>query len=108
MKLVTATALQVESNRVPICFADVCQFHPGVPVFHDALKGWSCCPKRSTDFTEFLNIPVSFVKVFRRFLFVTLRSEALIKFHQVSFFIFALHSFTARIVCFVEVKNSES
>ena len=38
---------------------DSCQFHPGVPVFHDALKGWSCCKKRSTDFTEFLNIPVS-------------------------------------------------
>ncbi|KAK7497406.1 hypothetical protein BaRGS_00011450 [Batillaria attramentaria] len=33
-----------------------CQYHPGVPVFHDALKGWSCCPKRTTDFTEFLNI----------------------------------------------------
>lgn len=37
--------------------ADSCQYHPGVPVFHDALKGWSCCSRRSTDFTEFLNIP---------------------------------------------------
>jgi CHORD len=36
---------------------DSCQYHPGVPVFHDALKGWSCCSRRSTDFTEFLNIP---------------------------------------------------
>lgn len=36
---------------------DACQFHPGVPVFHDALKGWSCCNKKSTDFTQFLNIP---------------------------------------------------
>ncbi|CAG9119377.1 unnamed protein product [Plutella xylostella] len=35
---------------------DVCQHHPGVPVFHDAYKGWSCCNKKSTDFTEFLNI----------------------------------------------------
>ena len=34
-----------------------CQYHPGVPVFHDALKGWSCCKRRSTDFTEFLNTP---------------------------------------------------
>lgn len=34
-----------------------CHFHPGAPVFHDALKGWSCCKKRSTDFTEFLNTP---------------------------------------------------
>ncbi|XP_070503505.1 cysteine and histidine-rich domain-containing protein morgana [Chironomus tepperi] len=32
-----------------------CQFHPGQPVFHDAYKGWSCCNKKSTDFTEFLN-----------------------------------------------------
>jgi len=36
---------------------DSCRYHPGVPVFHDALKGWSCCSRRSTDFTEFLNIP---------------------------------------------------
>ncbi|ESN96302.1 hypothetical protein HELRODRAFT_68024 [Helobdella robusta] len=36
---------------------DSCRFHPGGPIFHDALKGWSCCKKRSTDFTEFLNIP---------------------------------------------------
>uniref|UniRef100_A0A8C2H861 Zgc:92429 n=1 Tax=Cyprinus carpio TaxID=7962 RepID=A0A8C2H861_CYPCA len=35
---------------------DVCQFHPGVPIFHDALKGWSCCKKRTTDFSEFLSI----------------------------------------------------
>ncbi|XP_064405327.1 cysteine and histidine-rich domain-containing protein 1-like [Halichondria panicea] len=36
---------------------EVCKYHPGVPVFHDALKGWSCCKKRSTDFTDFLHIP---------------------------------------------------
>ncbi|XP_071504028.1 cysteine and histidine-rich domain-containing protein 1-like [Diadema antillarum] len=36
---------------------EACVHHPGVPVFHDALKGWSCCKKRTTDFTEFLNIP---------------------------------------------------
>eukprot|EP00128_Syssomonas_multiformis_P012842 Colp12_sorted_trinity150504_noHs@29202 len=33
-----------------------CVHHPGQPVFHDAMKGWSCCNKKSTDFTEFLNI----------------------------------------------------
>uniref|UniRef100_A0A667WSZ7 Zgc:92429 n=1 Tax=Myripristis murdjan TaxID=586833 RepID=A0A667WSZ7_9TELE len=33
-----------------------CLFHPGVPIFHDALKGWSCCKKRTTDFSEFLSI----------------------------------------------------
>ncbi|KAK3568039.1 hypothetical protein QTP86_029100 [Hemibagrus guttatus] len=35
---------------------DACCFHPGVPIFHDALKGWSCCKKRTTDFSEFLSI----------------------------------------------------
>ncbi|XP_042896206.1 cysteine and histidine-rich domain-containing protein 1 [Parasteatoda tepidariorum] len=35
---------------------DSCQYHPGVPVFHDAYKKWSCCDKKTTDFTEFLNI----------------------------------------------------
>ncbi|CAK9820814.1 Cysteine and histidine-rich domain-containing protein morgana [Anthophora plagiata] len=33
-----------------------CIHHPGFPVFHDAYKGWSCCNKKCTDFTEFLNI----------------------------------------------------
>ncbi|XP_075040557.1 integrin beta-1-binding protein 2 isoform X2 [Mixophyes fleayi] len=36
--------------------ADSCVFHPGYPIFHDALKGWSCCRKRTTDFSEFLAI----------------------------------------------------
>ncbi|XP_033181615.1 cysteine and histidine-rich domain-containing protein 1 isoform X2 [Mastacembelus armatus] len=35
---------------------DSCLFHPGVPIFHDALKGWSCCKKKTTDFSEFLSI----------------------------------------------------
>lgn len=37
-------------------FEDACRFHPGTPFFHDAYKGWSCCNKKSVDFTEFLNI----------------------------------------------------
>lgn len=35
---------------------DACRHHPGVPFFHDAYKGWTCCQKKSVDFTEFLNI----------------------------------------------------
>lgn len=35
---------------------DSCRHHPGLPFFHDAYKGWSCCNKKCTDFTEFLNI----------------------------------------------------
>ncbi|XP_046849650.1 cysteine and histidine-rich domain-containing protein 1-like isoform X2 [Xenia sp. Carnegie-2017] len=36
--------------------SNACLHHTGVPVFHDALKGWSCCSRRVTDFTEFLNM----------------------------------------------------
>ncbi|CAH1404216.1 unnamed protein product [Nezara viridula] len=36
--------------------AESCRHHSGHPVFHDAYKGWSCCKKKCTDFTEFLNI----------------------------------------------------
>ncbi|XP_065057021.1 cysteine and histidine-rich domain-containing protein 1-like [Rhopilema esculentum] len=34
-----------------------CQYHPGAPVFHEGYKSWGCCKKKSTDFTEFLNMP---------------------------------------------------
>lgn len=34
-----------------------CQHHPGEPKFHDAYKGWTCCTKKSTDFSEFLSFP---------------------------------------------------
>lgn len=34
-----------------------CQYHPGVPIFHEGLKGWTCCKKRTTDFSEFLDMP---------------------------------------------------
>ena len=36
---------------------NACQHHPGAPIFHEGYKGWSCCKKRTIDFTEFLNIP---------------------------------------------------
>ncbi len=34
-----------------------CQHHPGQPKFHDAYKGWTCCTKKSTDFSQFLSFP---------------------------------------------------
>lgn len=34
-----------------------CTFHPGFPVFHEGLKGWSCCKTNFTDFSEFLAHP---------------------------------------------------
>ncbi|CAO3580562.1 unnamed protein product [Absidia cylindrospora] len=36
---------------------NACQFHSGAPVFHEGLKGWSCCKKRVDDFDAFLQIP---------------------------------------------------
>lgn len=34
-----------------------CVYHPGVPVFHEGYKFWSCCKKRTTDFTTFMSQP---------------------------------------------------
>lgn len=33
-----------------------CVHHPGLPVFHEGSKGWSCCKKRVLEFDEFLKI----------------------------------------------------
>ncbi|KAL4886478.1 chord-domain-containing protein [Aspergillus karnatakaensis] len=33
-----------------------CVFHPGVPVFHEGSKGWSCCKRRVLEFDAFLKI----------------------------------------------------
>lgn len=32
----------------------VCTYHPGEAVFHEGLKFWSCCNKKSMDFDEFM------------------------------------------------------
>jgi hypothetical protein len=34
-----------------------CIYHPGVPIFHETLKSWSCCNNRAVDFDQFLEIP---------------------------------------------------
>ncbi|XP_042036769.1 cysteine and histidine-rich domain-containing protein RAR1 [Salvia splendens] len=34
-----------------------CTFHASGPLFHDGMKEWSCCKKRSHDFSLFLEIP---------------------------------------------------
>jgi len=33
-----------------------CIFHPGVPIFHEGRKGWSCCNKRVDSFDQFLEL----------------------------------------------------
>jgi len=32
-----------------------CCYHPGVPVFHEGMKYWSCCEMKTTDFNTFLS-----------------------------------------------------
>lgn len=33
-----------------------CVYHPGVPIFHEGSKGYSCCKRRVLEFDEFLKI----------------------------------------------------
>ena len=33
-----------------------CQHHPGVPIFHEGSKGYSCCKRRVLEFDEFMKI----------------------------------------------------
>ena len=33
-----------------------CVFHPGIPIFHEGSKGWTCCKRRVLEFEEFLKI----------------------------------------------------
>ncbi|CAN9150228.1 unnamed protein product [Alternaria alternata] len=33
-----------------------CVHHPGVPIFHEGSKGWSCCKRRVMEFDQFMKI----------------------------------------------------
>ena len=44
---------EMESNT-----SSACTYHKGQPIFHDAIKFWSCCPNiKCYDFDEFLVVP---------------------------------------------------
>ncbi|XP_015883081.4 cysteine and histidine-rich domain-containing protein RAR1-like [Ziziphus jujuba] len=47
------TAIFSEDDNPEGC----CQYHDGAPIFHDGMKEWSCCMRRSHDFSLFLEIP---------------------------------------------------
>jgi len=32
-----------------------CKYHPGVPIFHEGMKYWSCCQKKTSEFQQFLD-----------------------------------------------------
>lgn len=38
----------------PASDEEVCNYHPGVPIFHEGMKYWSCCQKKTTEFSVFL------------------------------------------------------
>jgi len=35
---------------------EACVYHPGVPIFHETLKMWSCCKAKAMEFDKFLEI----------------------------------------------------
>lgn len=35
---------------------DQCVHHPGVPIFHEGSKGYSCCKRKVLEFDQFMNI----------------------------------------------------
>lgn len=43
-------------NSNDIAKGDSCTYHPGVPVFHEGSKGWTCCKRRVLEFDEFMKI----------------------------------------------------
>jgi len=32
-----------------------CKHHPGIPVFHEGMKYWSCCQRKTSEFQQFLD-----------------------------------------------------
>lgn len=34
-----------------------CIYHPGIPIFHEGSKGYSCCKKRVLEFDDFMRMP---------------------------------------------------
>ncbi|XP_017299464.1 cysteine and histidine-rich domain-containing protein 1 [Diaphorina citri] len=43
-----------QSYEGPESLSTICVHHAGVPVFHEGLKFWSCCTKKTTEFSAFL------------------------------------------------------
>ena len=44
-------SFQGESSRIEECI-----YHPGIPIFHEGSKGWSCCKAKKLEFDEFIKI----------------------------------------------------
>ncbi|XP_070773411.1 cysteine and histidine-rich domain-containing protein 1 isoform X3 [Enoplosus armatus] len=39
----------------PASDSDVCSYHSGFPIFHEGMKYWSCCKRKTSDFNTFLS-----------------------------------------------------
>lgn len=33
---------------------ELCMYHPGVPIFHEGMKYWTCCNRKTTEFDAFM------------------------------------------------------
>uniref|UniRef100_G3W7R8 Cysteine and histidine-rich domain-containing protein 1 n=1 Tax=Sarcophilus harrisii TaxID=9305 RepID=G3W7R8_SARHA len=44
----------VKTYQGPQSIEEVCIFHSGVPIFHEGMKYWSCCRRKTSDFNTFL------------------------------------------------------
>ncbi|KAF2145604.1 uncharacterized protein K452DRAFT_221043 [Aplosporella prunicola CBS 121167] len=53
--------------------AELCVHHPGVAIFHEGSKGWSCCKRRVLEFDQFMKIEGCATKT--RHLFVGKKKE---------------------------------
>ncbi|KAK3076005.1 hypothetical protein LTR53_000182 [Teratosphaeriaceae sp. CCFEE 6253] len=51
-----------------------CVHHPGLPVFHEGSKGWTCCKRRVLEFDEFMKVAGCTTKP--RHLFVGAKKDA--------------------------------
>lgn len=50
-----------KNNACQVTFRDetsmseVCWHHPGAPIFHEGMKYWSCCQKKTSEFDSFMS-----------------------------------------------------
>jgi len=56
----TAEGESCKNNGCKLTFsadrvANECIYHPGIPVFHEGMKYWSCCQRKTTEFQEFMD-----------------------------------------------------
>lgn len=44
-----------KSFEGPTSNSDICMYHCGFPIFHEGMKYWTCCKRKTSDFNTFLS-----------------------------------------------------